>query len=166
MSKAEFDQRLADLKIELPAACQPAGNYRPALLIDNYLYVSGHTQDDAISEGFSVGKVGDEVMFEQAYKAARDIGLAILASVKQALGGDLSRVERLVSATGVVNAVESFTQHPQVMNGFSDLMAQVFGKERGVGTRSATGVASLPGGVSVEVTQCIFKIKAPLETLE
>lgn len=96
---------------------------------------------------------------KQAYDAARDVGLAILASVKAALGGDLNRVKRLVEATGVVNAVAEFTEHAKVINGFSDLMAQVFGEENGIGARSATGAASLPDGVPVEITRAVFEVE-------
>ncbi len=157
----DADGRFAQLGIYLPNACQPAGNYRPALLVGNLLFVSGHTPDDARPEAYTAekgcGKVGAEVSLDQGYQAARDTGLAILATVKAALGR-LSRVKRLVSATGLVNCGPEFGAHPKVMNGFSDLMAHVFGAENGVGTRSATGANSLPGNVPVEVTQCIFEV--------
>jgi enamine deaminase RidA (YjgF/YER057c/UK114 family) len=153
--------RLEELGLVLPPACKAAGNYRPAVIVGNRLIISGHTQDDAVSPEETVfGKVGGSVNTEQAYQAARDIGLAVLASAKAALGGKLSRIICLVKATGVVNAVETFTDHPKVINGFSDLMREVFGPENGVGARNATGVASLPGGVAVEITECEFLIEA------
>lgn len=158
-------EKLAELSIQLPPACLPAGNYRPALLCGNLLYVSGHTPDDAhAADAYPgpLGKVGAGVTNDQAYQAARDVGLAILSSVQAALGS-LNRVKRLVRATGLVNCTTEFTAHPKVMNGFSDLIAQVFGAENGVGTRSATGASSLPGNVAVEVTECIFEVYAPGE---
>ena len=153
------ENKLRELGITLPPPCQAAGNYRPALLVGNLLYVSGHTPDDADATpgAFRQGKVGYNVSQDQAYDDARKVALAILSTVKAALGS-LDRVKRLVRATGVVNSTSDFTSHPKVMNGFSDLMAKVFGAENGVGTRSATGVTSLPGGVAVEVTECIFEV--------
>jgi enamine deaminase RidA (YjgF/YER057c/UK114 family) len=158
------NKRLEELGITLPPPCKAAGNYRPAVQCGNLLYVSGHTPDDARPQLFVAdpgkwcpGKVGDTVTPNQAYDAARDTALAILATVEAALG-NLANVKRLVRATGLVNCTEGFTEHPAVMNGFSDLMAAVFGQKNGVGARSATGASSLPGNVPVEVSECIFEI--------
>jgi cold shock CspA family protein/enamine deaminase RidA (YjgF/YER057c/UK114 family) len=256
------NDRLKELQITLPVPCQPAGNYRPAHIVGKYLYVSGHTPDDANpncvvgkvtgkfgetappktepcpapepSRGRKLGRVkwfntvkgygfiaqndggkdlfvhisaveraglsslheGQEVEYdevmnrgktsaenlrlrdrnappppppeppkrtpgtvtpEQGYNAAREVALAVLSTVEHAVG--LGRVKRLVKATGLVNCTDDFTQHPKVMNGFSDLMAKVFGDDAGVGTRSATGANSLPGNVPVEVTECVFELK-------
>lgn len=153
----KIQKRLQELKIELPPACQAAGNYRPSLICGNLLFISGHTPDDAGC--MTTGKVGAGVSLEQAQEAARAIGLAILATAQAALGGDLSRVKRIVKATGVVNCASDFAEHPKVINGFSNLMGEVFGPENGVGTRSATGASSLPGNVPVEITECIMEIQ-------
>lgn len=157
-------KRLKDLGIHLPPPCKAVANYIPAVVCGNLLYVSGHTPDDARPQHFvnepgkwCPGKVGATVTPEQAYDAARDTGLAILATV-QAVLGNLGNVRRLVRATGVVNCTADFTAHPKVMNGFSDLMVQVFGEKNGIGARSATGAISLPDDMPVEVTECIFEI--------
>jgi enamine deaminase RidA (YjgF/YER057c/UK114 family) len=152
-----IQKRLKELGIELPAACAAAGNYRPALIDGDKLYISGHTPDDAGC--MTTGKVGRAVSIEQAQEAARAVGLAILSTANAALGGDLSRVKRIIKATGVVNCNPRFAKHPKVMDGFSNLMAEVFGKENGIGTRSATGASSLPGNVPVEVTECVIQIR-------
>jgi hypothetical protein len=123
------------------------------------LLISGHTPDDAGHDHNCFGTVGLGVSTDQAYQGARSIGLAILASAKAALGGDLSRIERLVEAVGVVACSHEFHDHPKVINGFSDLMRDVFGPELGVGIRSATGVISLPGHAAVEITKAVFLVK-------
>ena len=161
-SNCAISDRLTRMDIKLPKPCLPAGNYKPAIVCGNLLYVSGHTPDDARPDAYvagkiGCGKVGEAVSMDEAYQAAYDVGLAILSTVKHSLG-DFTRVKRLVRATGVVNCNPDFTAHPKVMNGFSDLMAVVFGKENGIGARSATGAISLPGDVPVEVTEAIFEL--------
>jgi len=166
MSYVNPNERLKELGIHLPPPCKAAGNYRPAVVCGNLLYVSGHTPDDARPEHFvadltkwcpgQVG-VGGSVTPNQAYDGARDTGLAILATVQAALR-DLANVKRLVWATGQIACTSDFTEHPSVMNGFSDLMAQVFGEENGIGGRCVTGASSLAGNMPVEVTMCIFEI--------
>jgi enamine deaminase RidA (YjgF/YER057c/UK114 family) len=162
------ERRMRELGIVLPPPCKPAGNYRPARLSGNYLYVSGHTPDDAFPDTYGAkadpkvhvaGKVGESVTTEQAYEAARAVAMAIVSSVKEALGGDLSRVNCLVRATGQVACVPAFKAHPKVMDGFSDFMSLIFGPDNGVGARSATGVISLPDDVPVEVVECVFEVK-------
>lgn len=163
-TNCEISRRLTELGIELPPPCQAAGNYKPAIICEDLLYVSGHTPDDAFPEAYvtgqiGCGKVGDKVSMEEGYKAAQDVALAVLATVKHACGGDFRRVRRLLRATGVINCTPDFTDHPKIMNGFSDLMARVFGEVNGIGARSATGANSLPGDVPVEVTEVIFELR-------
>ena len=118
-------------------------------------YVSGHgpLKPDGT---MMTGKVGSEVDQQQGYAAARQTGLAILSTLRGQLGS-LDRVGRLVKTLGMVNAAPDFQQHPAVINGFSDLMSQVFGADSGVGARSAVGMGSLPGNISVEV-EAIFEL--------
>jgi enamine deaminase RidA (YjgF/YER057c/UK114 family) len=154
----DVEENLGQLGIELPPACTAAGMYRPAIIFGNMLIVSGHTQDDAVPIGYHVGKVGTDVTLEQAQEAARDVARAILSSVKATLHDDLSRVKRLFLATGLVRCDSDFTQHVQVMNGFSELMSAALGKQAGIGARSVTGASSLPGNVCFEVSLCIFEL--------
>jgi hypothetical protein len=102
------------------------------------------------------GRLGDDLTLEQGKEAARLVGLAILSTVRNTLG-TLDRVKRLVKTLGMVNATADFKDHPQVINGFSELMAEVFGDDAGVGARSAVGMGSLPSNIPVEV-ECIFEV--------
>ena len=141
---------LRQLGIELPPTPQPVATYVPAVIVGNVLYAAGHTPrlpDD--SPGFQ-GKVGRDFTVEQAREAARTSGMNILSTVRNALGS-LDRVQRLVRTFGMVNAVPEFTEHPQVMNGFSDFMVEIFGETAGKGTRAAVGMGSLPAGMAVEI---------------
>ena len=124
--------------------------YVPAVIVGNVLYAAGHTPrlPDG-SPGFQ-GKVGRDFTVEQAREAARTSGMNILSTVQNALGS-LDRVQRLVRTFGMVNAVPDFTEHPQVINGFSDFMVEIFGETAGKGTRAAVGMASLPAGMAVEI---------------
>src|SRR5688500_9946243 len=143
------EARLAELGIKLPPPPKPAGVYKPVVIIGNLAYVSGHgplKPDGAMM----LGRVGSEVDQQAGYDAARQTGLAILASLRAALGS-LDRVKRVIKTLGMVNASADFKNHPAVINGFSELMAQVFGADHGVGARSAVGMGSLPGNISVEV---------------
>jgi enamine deaminase RidA (YjgF/YER057c/UK114 family) len=151
------EARLKKLKIELPKVTPARGaTLVPTVRVGNTLYVSGHipTKDGKPVVG-KVGKGGLSV--EDGNKAARLVGLTILAVVRAELGS-LDKVVRLVKTLGMVNCAPDFTQQAQVVNGFSDLMVEVFGDKAGKGTRSAVGMASLPLGVPVEV-ECIFQVK-------
>jgi enamine deaminase RidA (YjgF/YER057c/UK114 family) len=149
------DARLAELKLELPPAPKPVANYVTALRVDDLLYVSGH--GPLLPNGaLIVGRVGDELDLEQGRMAARQVGLAMLATLRSHLG-NLDRVVRLVKTFGLVRCTEEFTQQPQVINGFSDLMNEVFGPE-GVGARSAVGATALPAGMAVEI-EAIFQVR-------
>lgn len=143
------EARIQQLKLELPPPPKPAGVYKPVVTIGNIAYVSGH--GPLKSDGsMMTGKVGSEVDQQQGYAAARQTGLAILATLRAHLGS-LDRVARIVKTLGMVNAAPDFQQHPAVINGFSDLMSQVFGADHGIGARSAVGMGSLPGNISVEI---------------
>ena len=142
------DARIAELKLELPPSPKPAGVYNPAVRVGNMLYVSGH--GPLLQDGTMIsGKVGGDLTPEQGKQAARQVGLTILATLKAQLGS-LDRIERVVKVLGMVNAVPDFGGHPQVINGFSELMVDVFG-EGGRAARSAVGMGSLPGNIAVEI---------------
>lgn len=145
---ATVEQRLAALGLELPAAPVPVGNYVPAVRTGNLVFTSGQT---ARINGVRryVGVIGRDVSREDGYLSARDSVLNCLACVK-AVVGSLDRVVRIVKVVGFVNAVEGFVDQPAVINGASDLLAQLFG-ERGQHARSAVGVPALPSNVSVEL---------------
>lgn len=151
------EARLGELKLQLPPAPKPAGVYKPVVVIGNVAYVSGHGPLKA-DGSLMTGKVGSEVGQQAGYDAARQTGLAVLSTLK-AHFGSLDRIVRLVKTLGMVNAAPDFAQHPAVINGFSDLMSQVFGADHGVGARSAVGMGSLPGNISVEV-EAIFEVKS------
>lgn len=144
----KIEQRLVELGIELPEPLAPVANYVPFVQSGNRLYLSG--QGPQAPDGhLSRGKVGADVSVEQAYADARLTGINLLVMAKLALG-DLDRVKRVVKALGMVNATSDFTNHPAVINGFSDLMVDVFG-EAGRHARSAVGMGSLPSGQTVEI---------------
>jgi len=143
------EARLIELGLELPPPPKPAGVYKPVVIVGNMAYVSGHGPLKA-DGSMIVGKVGAELDLAGGYAAAKQTGLAILASLRANLG-DLNRVRRVVKTLGMVNCTTDFQQQPQVINGFSELFAEVFGKDLGVGARSAVGMGSLPGNIAVEV---------------
>ena len=151
------EKRLQELNLTLPPAPVPIAKYKTAILVGNMLYVSGHGPVKSDGKSMIVGRVGTDLSLEQGKEAARSVGLAILSTVKNTLGS-LERVKRLVKTLGMVNAAPDFKDHPQVINGFSELMAQVFGDDHGVGTRSAVGMGSLPGNIPVEV-ECLFEVQ-------
>jgi len=143
------EDRIVELKLELPPAPKPAGVYKPVVIVGNLAYVSGH--GPLKPDGTMItGRVGDEVDEQAGIAAARQTGLAILASLRAALGS-LNRVKRVIKTLGMVNSTPDFRNHPKVINGYSELMAQVFGSDHGVGARSAVGMGSLPGNITTEV---------------
>ncbi len=151
------EARLKELGITLPTPPKPVAKYKPTVLVGNLLYVSGHGPAKQGDPALHAGKVGAKLTLEQGKEAARLVGINILATVKNALGS-LDKVKRLVKTLGMVNATPEYLDHPQVINGFSELMAQVFGDDAGVGSRSAVGMGSLPGDIPVEV-ECIFEVQ-------
>lgn len=150
------ETRLKELGITLPTPPKPLAKYKPTVLIGNVLYVSGHGPAKG-DPALAAGKVGTKLTLEQGKESARLVGINILATVKNSLGS-LDKVKRLIKTLGMVNAAPDFLEHPQVINGFSELMAQVFGDDAGVGARSAVGMGSLPGDIPVEV-ECIFEVQ-------
>jgi enamine deaminase RidA (YjgF/YER057c/UK114 family) len=150
-----IDRRLSELKIELPNAAAPMANYIPAVRSGNLLFVSGQICQWNGERRF-VGKLGAEISLDQGRQAARLCALNLLAQAKRFLDGDLDRVVRVVRLGGFVNAAPSFTEQPQVVNGASDVMVEVFG-DAGRHARAAVGVGSLPGGAAVEV-DAVFEV--------
>ena len=150
------EARLKELGIELPAPANPAGTYVRARSVDGYVYVSG--QGPRRADGSAItGKVPSERTVEEAVEAARLCGLACLAAIREA-AGSLDRVECVVRSFGMVNADPDFQQHPKVIDGFANLMVEVFGED-GKGARSAVGMGSLPFGITTEVETTV-KLKA------
>ncbi|MCH8466526.1 MAG: RidA family protein [Roseinatronobacter sp.] len=149
-----IDARLAELGLTLPNAPAPAANYVPFVQSGALVFVSG--QISAGPEGLICGKLGDDMTAEQGQEAARACGLALIAQLRAACGGDLSRLRRVVKLTGFVNCTPDFTDQPKVVNGASDLMVALFG-DAGRHARAAVGAPALPLGVAVEV-EGIFEI--------
>ena len=142
--------------INLPEPPQPVANYVTSLLIGDILYVSGH--GPAPGPGIkTTGKLGADLHVDDGYKAARQTGLNILATVRAKLGS-LDRVERVVKVFGMVNAAADFSDHPGVINGCSDLLVEVFGEDRGRASRSAVGMGSLPGNIATEI-EAVFQVE-------
>jgi len=151
------EKRLQELGITLPTPPRPMAKYKPTVLVGNVLYVSGHGPAKIEGEPMMLGKVGSKLTLEQGKESARLVGINILATVKSALGS-LDRVQRLVKTLGMVNSAPDFHDHPLVINGYSELMAEVFGDDAGVGARSAVGMGALPGDIPVEI-EAIFEVK-------
>jgi enamine deaminase RidA (YjgF/YER057c/UK114 family) len=142
------ESRLEELKLILPPSPKPLGVYKPVLIIGKYLYVSG--QGPMRADGTLItGRLGDSLTLEEGKQAARQVGLTMLATIKAQIG-DLNGIKRIVKVLGMVNSTPDFGQHPAVINGFSELMAEVFGEENGIGVRSAVGMF-LPMNIAVEV---------------
>jgi enamine deaminase RidA (YjgF/YER057c/UK114 family) len=149
------DAKLAELKLQLPPIPKPGGVYKPVVVVGNMAYVSGHV---ALKPDGSIitGRVGAEVDQDQGKKAAEAAGLAILATLRANLGS-LDRVKRVVKTLGMVNCTPEFTNHPEVINGCSELWAKVWGADNGVAARSAVGMGSLPRNTTIEV-EAIFEL--------
>ncbi|MDR7522742.1 MAG: RidA family protein [Armatimonadota bacterium] len=144
----KVEARLAELGLELPVPPGPLANYVRTVRVGNLLFVSGHGPHRDGRPQF-IGKVGQDLTVDQGYQAARLVALNCLASVKEALG-DLDRVKRVVKLLGMVNCTPEFGQQPQVINGASDLLVDLFG-EAGRHARSAVGMGALPQGIAVEI---------------
>jgi enamine deaminase RidA (YjgF/YER057c/UK114 family) len=143
------ESRLQALGLTLPGPDAPVANYVSAVRTGNLIFLAGHGEcDDPL-----VGKVGDDVTLDMAYASARGVGLCLLATLKAEIG-DLRKVTRIVRVFGMVNATPDFVDHPKVVNGCSDMLVEVFG-DRGRHARAALGVASLPGGLAVEIEMVV-----------
>lgn len=145
------EQRLQELGITLPEPVRPVANYVRAIQTGNLLFIAGTGPSDAAPKG----KVDTEVSVEEAYQVAREVGLQILATAKDALG-DLDRISRTIKVLGMVNSAPEFDRQPQVINGCSDLLVEVLG-DAGRHTRSAVGMGALPGRIAVEI-ECTFEV--------
>jgi enamine deaminase RidA (YjgF/YER057c/UK114 family) len=142
------DARVSELNLQLPPAPKPMGVYKPCLIVDRFVYVSGHGPYSP--DGEIVGVVGRDLSEAEGKAAARQVGLAILATLRANLGS-LDRIARVVKVLGMVNATPDFTRHPAVINGCSELFVEIWGPDLGVGVRSAVGMGSLPSGIPVEI---------------
>ena len=143
------EARIKDLGISLPQPAKPVGNYIPGVRVGNLLYLSGHGPVRVDGQPTARGKVGRDLSTEEAYKIAREVGIKLLGSARVILGS-LDKVKRIVKVLGMVNSADGFGDQPKVINGFSDLMVEVFG-ENGRHARSAVGMAELPMGIPVEI---------------
>ena len=149
------EQRLAKLNVTLPPAPKPVAVYRPVVVVNNLAYVSGHGPLRA--DGVTIkGRVGSDLSLAEGHAAARQTGLAIIASLR-AHFGSLDKIKRVVKTLGMVNSAPDFYDHPKVINGCSELFAEVWGEEHGIGARSAVGMGPLPGNIAVEV-EVIFEL--------
>lgn len=152
--KYDPDLRIVELGLILPPAPKPAGVYKPVLVVDKFLYVSG--QGPIRSDGtLMTGRLGADLDKEEGKLAARQVGLTMLSTIKTHFG-ELKKIKRVIKVLGMVNSAPGFEQQPAVINGFSELMAEVFGEENGIGVRSAVGMI-LPSNIPVEV-EAMFEL--------
>ncbi len=149
------DERFAQLNLQLPPAPKPIGVYKPFLIDGNHCYVSGHgtvKQDGTLI----TGRIGADLNIEEGKLAAQQVGLAILATLKQNLGS-FNKIKRVIKILGMVNCVPDFERHPYIINGCSELFAKVWGDDNGIGVRSAVGMGSLPDNIPVEI-EAVFEL--------
>ena len=149
------EARFAGLKLELPPAPKPVAVYKSLVVVGNLVYVSGHGPLKP-DKSMITGVVGKDLDVAGGKNAARQVGLAILATLRSELGS-LDKVKRLIKVLGMVNSTPDFRDHPAVINGCSELFAEVWGTEGGIGARSAVGMGSLPGNIAVEI-EAIFEL--------
>ena len=149
------ESQLTELQLELPPAPKPMGVYKPVVTTGHLAYVSGH--GPLLRDGTLInGRVGSDLSLDEGKAAARQVGLAILATLRANLGS-LDRVKRVIKVLGMVNSTADFAEHPKVINGCSELFAEIWGADDGVGARSAVGMGSLPGNIAVEI-EAIFEL--------
>jgi len=155
MDSKSPEQSFAELGLTLPPAPAPMGVYKPCLVEGKYLYVSGHgtVKDD---RSLIIGRIGEDMDIEQGKLAARQVGLAILSTIKTNIGS-LDKIKRVIKVLGMVNCVPTFEKHPYIINGCSELFAKVWGEENGIGVRSAVGMGSLPDNIPVEI-EALFEL--------
>ncbi|MEO5602618.1 MAG: RidA family protein [Cyclobacteriaceae bacterium] len=155
MNTTTADQRFEKLGLTLPPAPKPIGVYKPFLIVNNLVYVSGH--GTIKSDGsLIIGRIGKDFSMEEGKAAAQQVGLAILATLHKNLGS-FDKIKRVIKVLGMVNCTPDFERHPFVMNGCSELFAKVWGDDNGVGVRSAVGMGSLPDNIPVEI-EAIFEL--------
>lgn len=150
------DKNFEALRLTLPPAPKPLGVYKPCLVDGKYLYVSGHgpVKDD---KSLIIGRIGRDMDMEKGKLAARQVGLAILSTIKENIGS-LDKVKRVIKVLGMVNCTPEFEKHPFIINGCSELFAAVWGEENGIGVRSAVGFGSLPDNIPVEI-EALFELR-------
>ncbi|PXY44709.1 RidA family protein [Flavobacterium hydrophilum] len=148
-------EKFESLGLSLPPAPQPLGIYKPYLVDGKYLYLSGHgpVRDD---KSLIIGRIGDDMDIEEGKRAARQVGLTMLSTIVTHLGS-LDKIKRVIKVLGMVNCTSDFLSHPYVINGCSELFAEVWGQENGIGVRSAVGFGSLPDNIPVEV-EALFEL--------
>jgi enamine deaminase RidA (YjgF/YER057c/UK114 family) len=152
--KRDINLRITELGLVLPSPPKPVGVYKPVLVVDKFLYVSG--QGPLLPDGTLIkGKVGADMDMAGGKLAARQVGLTMLSTIK-AHFGDLNKIKRIVKVLGMVNSAPHFENHPAVINGFSELMSDVFGDDNGIGVRSAVGMI-LPSNIAVEI-EAMFEL--------
>ena len=149
------EARLTELHLELPPAPTPVAVYKPLVVVDRMAYISGHGPIRT-DKSLITGVVGRDLSLDEGKAAARQVGLAILATLRKHVGG-LNRVKRVVKVLGMVNSAPDFYEHPKVINGCSELFAEIWGPNDGVGARSAVGMGPLPGNIAVEI-EAIFEL--------
>jgi enamine deaminase RidA (YjgF/YER057c/UK114 family) len=149
------EENFAALGLNLPPAPKPLGVYKPCLVDGKYLYLSGHgtVQDDGT---LIIGRIGDTINMEDGKLAARQVGLAMLATIKANIGS-FDKVKRVIKVLGMVNCTSDFEKHPFIINGASELFAKIWGEENGIGVRSAVGMGSLPDNIPVEI-EALFEL--------
>jgi hypothetical protein len=149
------ESNFAKLGLTLPPAPKPLGVYKPCLIDGKHLYLSGHgtVQEDG---SLIIGRIGLDLDIDQGKLAARQVGLAMLATIKANLGS-LNKIKRVIKVLGMVNCTADFERHPFVINGCSELFAQIWGEENGIGVRSAVGMGSLPDNIPVEI-EALFEL--------
>lgn len=155
MSTLQPDAAFQALQLTLPPAPEPLGIYKPCLIVGNMLYLSGHgtLREDG---SWITGTVGKDMDKEAGKQAAKQVGLAMLATIQKYVGS-FNRIKRVIKVLGMVSAVEGFPDHPYVINGCSELFAAIWGPDHGVGVRSAVGMSSLPGNIPVEI-EAVFEL--------
>ncbi len=143
------DDKIKELGLQLPPASKPIANYVKYVRTGNLIFLAGHGPTKADGTNIT-GKVGKDLTIEQGYEAAKVTALSLIATLKDALGGDLSKVKRIVKVNGYVNCLPDFTEQPKVINGCSDLLVQIFG-DKGKHARAAMGMVALPMNIAVEI---------------
>ncbi|MBP6687586.1 MAG: RidA family protein, partial [Lacibacter sp.] len=147
------DDRIKELGLQLPPASKPIANYVKYVRTGNLIFLAGHGPTKADGTNIT-GKVGKDLSIEQGYEAAKITALSLIATLKDALGGNLSKVKRIVKVNGYVNCLPDFTEQPKVINGCSDLLVKIFG-EKGKHARAAMGMVALPGNIAVEIEMIV-----------
>lgn len=155
MENFNADEQFEKLGLVLPPAPTPLGVYKPYLIDGKYLYLSGHGPVNP-DKSLTIGRIGDDINQQDGKLAARQVGLTMLSTIKTNLGS-LNRVKRVIKVLGMVNCTPDFEKHPFIINGCSELFAQVWGEENGIGTRSAVGFGSLPDNIPVEI-EALFEL--------